>query len=83
MDLRGPAGVIQDVFVAEDARGRGAGRALVEAALTWIHAAGRTQVVLRTKTRNEHAQKLFASVGFRPTMIEMTMELDAFPREQA
>jgi ribosomal protein S18 acetylase RimI-like enzyme len=76
MSLRGPAGVIQDIFVDEAARGRGAGRALLRAALDWIRAKGRTQVVLFTKTGNEHAKRLFASFGFRSTMIEMTLDLD-------
>ena len=45
-------------------------------------AQGRTQVVLLTKTRNEEAQRLFASLGFRPTMVEMTLDQDAGdPRE--
>jgi ribosomal protein S18 acetylase RimI-like enzyme len=76
MELRGPCGVIQDVYVDEHARGRGAGRALLQAAIEWIHAHGRRQVVLLTKTRNERAQRLFATLGFRPTMVEMTLDLD-------
>jgi ribosomal protein S18 acetylase RimI-like enzyme len=75
--LRGPAGVIQDIYVDASARRLGAGRALLAAALAWIRAHGRTQVVLMTKTKNESAQRLFASVGFRPTMIEMTLELNS------
>jgi predicted GNAT family acetyltransferase len=31
-------------------------------------------VVLWSKTRNDAAQRLFASLGFRPTMIEMTLD---------
>ena len=77
MDLRGPAGVIQDIFVDEVARGAGAGRALMREALAWIRTTGRPQVVLSTKTGNEHAKRLFASFGFRPTMIEMTLDLDS------
>jgi ribosomal protein S18 acetylase RimI-like enzyme len=83
MNLRGPAGVIQDVYVDERARGRGAGRALVRAALEWIHAHGRPQVVLYTKTKNEHAQRLFASLGFRPTMVEMTLDREHTDPERA
>lgn len=75
MDLRGPSGVIEDVFVDASARGRGAGRGLVRTALDWIGQQGRRQVVLKTKTHNEHAKRLFESFGFRPTMIEMTVEL--------
>ena len=76
MELRGPCGVVQDLFVDEAARRLGAGRALLHAALDWIRSKGRTQVVLMTKTRNEHAQHLFVDVGFRPTMLEMTLDRD-------
>ena len=44
------------------------------AAIAWIRSKGRSQVVLLTKTRNEHAQHLFAKLGFRPTMMEMTLD---------
>ena len=74
MELRGPCGVVQDVYVDEAARGLGAGRALMRAAIEWIRSKGRAQVVLLTKTRNENAQRLFGALGFRPTMIEMTLD---------
>jgi ribosomal protein S18 acetylase RimI-like enzyme len=74
MNLRGPAGVIHDVAVLESARRTGVGRALIAAALEWIGAQGRTQVVLHTMTQNAAAQALFAGFGFRPTMIEMTRD---------
>jgi GNAT superfamily N-acetyltransferase len=74
MELRGPCGVIQDIYVDEAARRQGAGRALMRAAIEWIWSKGRGQVVLLTKSRNEHAQQLFATFGFRSTMIEMTLD---------
>jgi ribosomal protein S18 acetylase RimI-like enzyme len=77
MELRGPCGVIHDVYVDEPARRVGAGRELLRAAIAWIRSKGRSQVVLLTKTRNEHARRLFTSLGFRSTMIEMTLDLDA------
>ena len=77
MELRGPCGVVQDVYVDERSRSRGAGRALMRAAIEWIRLQGRSQVVLRTKTGNEHAQRLFKSLGFRPTMLEMTLDVTA------
>ena len=76
MELRGPCGVVHDVYVDEAARRLGAGRKLLDAAITWIRSKGRSQVVLLTKTRNEGAQRLFAALGFRPTMIEMTLDED-------
>jgi ribosomal protein S18 acetylase RimI-like enzyme len=76
MELRGPCGVVHDVYVDDTARRRGAGRALLSAAIAWMRAHGRGQVVLLTKSRNAHAQQLFTSLGFRPTMIEMTLDQD-------
>src|SRR5436190_18411216 len=49
MELRGPCGVIQDVYVDESARHQGAGRALMRAAIDWIRGRGHRQVVLMTK----------------------------------
>lgn len=43
---------------------------------TQLEARGAPQVVLSTAERNEAARRLFARAGFRPTMIEMTRELD-------
>ena len=63
--------------MAAAARGLGAGRALMYAAIGWVRSKGRGQVVLMTKTRNENAQRLFGALGFRPTMIEMTLDQDS------
>jgi ribosomal protein S18 acetylase RimI-like enzyme len=76
MALRGPAGVLHDVIVDQEHRGRGVGRLLLEAALAFFRSRGVPLVVLSTAARNEAAQRLFASMGFRRTMIEMTRELD-------
>jgi ribosomal protein S18 acetylase RimI-like enzyme len=76
MALRGPAGVLHDIIVAPEHRGRGVGRLLLDAALEFFGSRGVPRVVLSTAERNEAAQRLFASVGFRRTMIEMTRELD-------
>jgi len=73
-DLRGPCGFIHDVYVHEDARREGTGRELLRAAITWIQSRGMSQVVLWSKTANDAAQHLFVSLGFRTTMIEMTLD---------
>jgi len=75
MSLRGPAGVLQDIVVDPEYRRRGVGRLLLEAALASLKSRGAPRVVLSTAKRNEAAHRLFASAGFRPTMIEMTREL--------
>jgi ribosomal protein S18 acetylase RimI-like enzyme len=74
--LRGPAGVLHDVIVDPGHRGRGVGRLLLDAALKFLRSRGAARVVLSTAERNEAAQRLFARMGFRRTMIEMTRELD-------
>jgi ribosomal protein S18 acetylase RimI-like enzyme len=76
MALRGPAGVLHDVIVDPEHRGRGVGRLLLEATLAFFRSRGVPRVVLSTAEQNEEAQRLFARMGFRRTMIEMTLELD-------
>jgi ribosomal protein S18 acetylase RimI-like enzyme len=75
MALRGPAGALYDIVVDPARRRRGAGRLLIDAALAFLKDLGAPRVVLSTATRNDAAQHLFESVGFRRTMIEMTAEL--------
>jgi ribosomal protein S18 acetylase RimI-like enzyme len=79
MSLRAPAGVLHDVIVDPRHRHRGIGRLLVEAALEYLKSRGAPRVVLSTAERNHAAQRLFASMGFRRTMIEMTRELEDAP----
>jgi GNAT superfamily N-acetyltransferase len=74
MELRGPCGVVQDLYVDEAARRVGAGRELMRATIAWIRSKDRSQVVLKTMTRNDNAQQLFAELGFRSTMLEMTLD---------
>ena len=75
MSLRGPAGVLYDIIVDPAHRRRGVARMLLEATLAFLTARGAPRVVLSTADRNEAAQRLFATAGFRRTMIEMTREL--------
>jgi ribosomal protein S18 acetylase RimI-like enzyme len=76
MSFRGPAGALYDIIVEPACRGRGVGRLLLEATLAFLKSRGASRVVLMTAEQNETAQRLFASAGFRATMIEMTRELD-------
>ncbi len=76
MALRGPAGVVHDVVVDPARRGQGVGRALLAAAISALEERGVPRTVLWTAERNEPAQRLFESVGFRRTMLEMTKESD-------
>jgi ribosomal protein S18 acetylase RimI-like enzyme len=74
-ELRGPAGFIHDVVVEDASRNGGAGTALIDAAMSWLKDRGAPRVVLWTADRNQAAQRLFARLGFRRTMIEMTKDL--------
>ena len=65
-------GAIHDVFVAPQARRGGTGRKLVEGMVEELQRRGAPRVVLSTMIGNEPAQRLFASCGFRATMLEMT-----------
>jgi ribosomal protein S18 acetylase RimI-like enzyme len=76
MALRGPAGVVYDIVVDPAHRKQGVGRMLLDATLEALKARGAPRVVLSTAERNSDAQRLFDRAGFRPTMIEMTRELN-------
>lgn len=72
-------GALHDILVAEDARRRGVAKQLLERACAELTALGAERVVLHTATQNRPAQRLFGSVGFRKTMLEMTRELSPAP----
>ena len=76
MELRGPAGYIHDVAVSEEARRTGVATGLIETAVEWLRDHGAPRVILSTAAQNNIARELFRGIGFRETMIEMTMELD-------
>ena len=75
-ELREEAGFIHDVVVSPEGRRQGVASALVETACDWLRSIGAPRVVLWTAEKNDGAQRLFAGLGFRRTMIEMTRELD-------
>jgi ribosomal protein S18 acetylase RimI-like enzyme len=75
-ELRGPAGFIHDVAVAEESRRAGIAAKLMEAALAWMRERGAPRAILWSAAPNDAARSLFRNLGFRETMIEMTRELD-------
>ena len=74
-ELRDECGFIHDLLVADVARRAGVGEALLNAAIEWLREQGMPRVVLGTAAQNDTARRLFERRGFRPTMIEMTLEL--------
>ena len=63
-------GVVHDLFVSAEGRRSGIGRALLDRMVSELESRGAERIVLFTMVSNEPAQALFASRGFRPTMLE-------------
>ena len=74
-ELLDACGKLHDIFVDERARGRGVGEALLLEVKKQLTHRGAPRLVLLTATQNASAQRLFAKMGFRTTMLEMTAEL--------
>lgn len=69
-------GAVHDIFVDPAARKQGVGRELMNAMLAALRERGARTIVLSTATPNTAAQRLFESMGFRPTMVEMTRQVE-------
>jgi GNAT superfamily N-acetyltransferase len=74
-ELRDACGFIHDVVVDERERRTGVATQLIEAAIEWLREHGAPRVMLWTAQPNDGAQRLFETLGFRRTMVEMTREL--------
>lgn len=68
-------GALHDLWVDPKVRGQGAGALLADAMAQRLRERGAPRVVLMSAAKNEPAQRLFARLGWRPTMVEMTREL--------
>ncbi len=75
-ELRAPCGFVHDVYVDASVRHQGIGERLVRSAIAWAGAKEMPRVVLSSATGNAAAQRLFVRLGFRPTMVEMTLHLE-------
>lgn len=66
---------LHDVFVQPTARGTGLWRALLERFVALAKERNVPRIVLHSASANAKAQAAFARVGFRPSMVEMFLEL--------
>lgn len=64
---------LHDIYVAEEARGTGAGRKLIEASARAARELGADKVILHVAARNAAGQEFFEQAGFRTTMHEMML----------
>ena len=88
--LTGPArdddaaglGELGAIYLDPDARGRGFGRPLLDAALEELAAAGFGTVVLWVLTANASARRFYERAGFRPDGAVRTLDFDGTPIEE-
>lgn len=74
-DLRGSAAWLHDIFVDPTARVQGVGSHLMKASLEAARSLGSDSLMLSVAPQNDRARRLFEQFGFRPTMVEMRVEL--------
>jgi GNAT superfamily N-acetyltransferase len=65
----GPSALVEDMVVDEAARGRGVGRALLEALEAWAAEHGATRLQLLADRENAPALEFYRRSGWRPTQL--------------
>jgi GNAT superfamily N-acetyltransferase len=68
--------ILNDLFVAPDARQRGAGSALLQAAAEHGRRAGALRLVLSTEITNTTAQSLYERIGWKRDTVFCVYQLD-------
>ncbi|MEM4780378.1 MAG: GNAT family N-acetyltransferase [Halalkalicoccus sp.] len=63
-------GIVHNLFVVPDSRGRGIGSALLSAAETALFERGAELIALETLVENEDARRFYDERGYRPHRIE-------------
>lgn len=66
----GPYCYLQDLFTAQEARGQGIGRALIEAVVAAAHEAGASRVYWLTHETNAQAMALYEQVATRSGFVQ-------------
>lgn len=77
-DLLENAVWLHDLYIDESARGTGSGKALMAAVVEAAREFGAGNVVLGVAAKNSHAREFFERLGFRETVIEMTLGVDDY-----
>lgn len=67
---------VQDLWVEAEYRRSGVARQLVMQTIALFQKMGVEQIRLDTAAINESARKLFSECGFRPSVVEMLIELE-------
>lgn len=77
------SGHVSQVVVAPGARGRGVGRALMDAAAAGFRSRGLTRWGLNVRVENEPARRLYAALGMGVVHESVVLRFDAWPRGDA
>jgi ribosomal protein S18 acetylase RimI-like enzyme len=75
-------GEIEAIYLRPDARGRGLGRPLLEAATTSLAEAGFEAAVLWVLTANDGARRFYERAGFRPDGTARDLDFDGTAVEE-
>ena len=66
---------LHDIYVDERVRAEGIGKELIKAAAEAAKHMGAEKLLLSVAAKNIAAHQVFEKAGFRPTMVEMTLNL--------
>ena len=72
----GPCAIIEELVVDEAARGQGAGRALIHAAIEWAKAQACSEIEVSTGMDNTAAQAFYRRLGFESEALLLEYELN-------
>lgn len=72
-----PEAIVEDVVVAQEARGRGIGRAMMEFAMQKARAAGCYKMVLSSNLRRTGAHDFYETLGFKKHGYSFAVELES------
>jgi ribosomal protein S18 acetylase RimI-like enzyme len=72
----GPCATIEELVVDEAARGQGAGRSLIQAAIEWAKAQACSEVEVSTGMDNTAAQVFYRRLGFESKALLLEYELN-------
>jgi GNAT superfamily N-acetyltransferase len=70
-----PSAIAEDVVVAQDVRGQGIGRQMMEHAAAQAREAGCYKLALSSNNQRVDAHRFYASLGFVPHGVSFVMEL--------